>query len=204
MADRVPPANPSAELPEVQGRVRPLRPEELARAFAPQLTSVVDEIRQLYEEFAIRPYRVFLIHVLWTGGRRGAGQAIETSRRQVEPTPRVRDMNSTNEILRATGLSEEGSIVVDQISAKYAEDDLMGRTPDLQDPEVQRTSVANAEFFWEVQENRAGAPRAVRRCYKPTSVPFLSRDGFQWRVVLTKSDYDPHRADGQLTPRGAF
>lgn len=202
--DRVLPSSPQAELPEAQGRVHPQRPHEVNQGLAVQLVPVVDEIRQLYTEFSLRPYRVFLVHVPWSGGRRGAGQPIEVSRREIEPTPRVRDMNATNEILRATGLSEEGSVVVDQITAKYAEDDLMGRTPDLQDPEMQRTSVVNSEFFWEVEENRPNQPRAVRRYYKPSSVPFLTRDGFQWRVVLTKSDYDPDRAAGQLAPRSAF
>jgi hypothetical protein len=173
--------------------VRPLRPNEAATTFAAQMTPIVDELRQLATDFGIRPYRVFLVHIQWSGTRLGEGTPTEISRRELLPTPRVRDLGSTNEVLRSVGLAESGSLFVDQISAKYAEDDLMGRTPDLQDPAMPRTSTRNVDFFWEVQEFRPGQPPAVPRRYVPANAPTLKKDGFQWAVSLAKQDFDRSR-----------
>lgn len=112
-------------------------------------------------------------------------------------------MNSTNLVLHVTGNTEEGGVTIDQISPKYSEDDLMGRTLDMQDPALMRTSRDTVEFFWEIQENRSIQPYAVKRRYVPTGVPMISRDGFQWTVPMTRQDHDEGR-QGAVEPRNAF
>jgi hypothetical protein len=114
----------------------------------------------------------------------------------------VTDISATTEVLRPFGLTEEGGLIIDQVSPRYTEDDLMGRTPDLQELDLPRTGLPNAEFFWEVTESRPSEPPSVRRQYKPASVPMLARDGFHWKVILTKTDYDPGRNGSRL--RRAF
>ncbi len=190
-ADRTDSGLPQNELPEQTGRVRPLRREQIPLVV--RLVPVVDKIRQLYISFGLRPYRVFLVHVMWTGTQRGDGNEVEISRREILPTPRLLDMNATSEILRAYGLTEEGGVAVDQITTKYTEDDLMGRTPDLNDPAVPRTGLRNVDFFWEVQESRPSNPPPTPRRYEPNSVPMLGRDRFQWRVTLSKQQFDRAR-----------
>jgi len=145
--------------------------------------------------------RVFMVHQAWTGDRVGVGEPIEISRTEILPTPRVLDMSGTVLSLAATGNTEDGTIAVDQISPKYAEDDLMGRTPDLLSPVHPRTSLDNIEFFWEVVEHRPNSPLPVRRRYVPTTVADSSPGKFQWKVTLTRQDYDRAR-DG--SPRGRF
>lgn len=195
--DRTPPANPPAELPEATTAVRPLRPHETgSNNLAASLVPVVDGIRQLYTDMGIRPYRVFLVHVQWAGGERGLGEPQELSRREILPTPRVRDMSATSEVLRATGLTEEGGISIDQISAKYSEDDLMGITPDLKNLADPRTSRKQVQFYWEVVENRSIEPTGRRRRYRPISAPTISKDGFQWIVSLTRQDAERSRSGG--------
>ena len=93
--------------------------------------------------------------------------------------------------------------MIDQISSKFAEDDLAGRTPDLQDPALQRTSRRRVQFFWEVIEQRRTSPKPVHRRFVPATAPSLSKDGFQWSVSLTRQDYDPSR-EGTHTPRETF
>lgn len=199
-ADRTKSGTPLAELPEQEGKVGPVLPG--SRPLTVRLTPTVDKIRQLYTRFGLRPYRVFLVHILWSGQRIGEGAPHEISRKEILPTPRVVDMQSTTEVLRAFGLTEEGGLSVDQVSAKYTEDDLMGRTPDMTDLSLPRTGLANAEFFWEVVESRASDPPSTPRMYVPTAVPMLSRDGFQWKVQLTKRDFNRAR-DRSFNRRGA-
>ena len=182
-----------AELPELAGSVRPLRPEEVKRGLMSGLSPVIDRIRQIPTQLGLRPYRVFIVHVLWTGVKVGDGNPIEISRREILPTPRIRDMSATTEVLSAFGRVEEGGIVIDRISAKYSEDDLTGKTPDLIDPALTRTGKRNGEYFWEVQENRPGFPKTIPRRYIHAAAPTLMRGGSHWRVPLNKQNVDRSR-----------
>ena len=184
--DRTQQNDPAAELPEAAGAVRPLRPDEVKESLMSRLVPQIDKIRQIATEIGLRPYRVFIVHILWTGDRIGEGQPQEISRREILPTPRIRDMSATTEVLSSFGRVEEGGIVVDRISAKFSEDDLMGKTPDLTDPALPRGGKHNCDFFWEVQENRGVSPAPVVRQYVPAAAPSLSRGGMSWRVPLSK------------------
>jgi hypothetical protein len=184
--DRTQQNDPAAEIPEAAGAVRPLRPDEVRSSLMSRLVPGIDKIRQIATTLGLRPYRVFMVHMLWSGDRIGEGHPQEISRHEILPTPRIRDMSATSEVLSSFGRIEEGSIVVDRISAKYSEDDLMGVTPDLIDPTLQRTGKRNGEYFWEVQENRPGCPNPIPRRYVPSGTPTLMRGGLHWRVPLAK------------------
>ena len=185
--DRTAQNAPEQDQPTVTGSVRPLRTDEVRGTLAVRLVPTVDKIRQLATSFGVRPYRVFIVHVQWTGAKIGLGAPIEISRREVLPTPRIRDLTSTVEVLSTFGRLEEGGISIDKISPLWSEDDLMGKTPDLTDPTLPRGGKHNCDCFWEVQENRGVCPAPIVRQYSPPSVaPTLSRGGMSWRVVLTK------------------
>lgn len=180
---------------------RAVRPVSEGPTMANQLTPIVDTIRQLYTQFGLRSYRVYLVHTAWSGRRIGEGEAQEIARTEILPTPLVRDLSSTTFQLRAFGLTEEGGTSIEQISLRYTEDDLCGRTPDLQDPAFPAVGSSSVEFFYEVVENRNSFPTPVRRRYVPNAVPQLTRDIFQWKVMLTKQDYNRDRQGG-YTKRG--
>ena len=76
---------------------------------------------------------------------------------------KVQDMAATTQVLQAMGLTEAGGLTVSQISLRFTEDDLMGKTQDLIDPEIRRTGLRNAEFFWEVVEARPTGPAPAPR-----------------------------------------
>jgi hypothetical protein len=193
--DRTNSGTPEQELPELSGALRPPDPQQLRGTLAYDLVSVVDDIRDIPVELGLRPYRVFLVHGAWTGGERGAGELVVSARREILPVPRVRDMSAVKRGVRATGVTEDGDIAIDRVSAKYTEDDLMGRTPDLRDPNVARTNRNPTEFWYEIQESRPSSPVPVtRRFSPPAAVPMLSRSGVQWRpLILTKQDEDRSR-----------
>ncbi len=195
-SDRTPQNAPEAEIPQLAGAVRPLRQDEIRRTLAAKLVPTVDKLRQLSTTFGCRPYRVFLVHVLWSGGRVGSGTPSEIGRREILPTPYVIDLSSTTELLSPFGRTEDGSAIVDQISEKFSEDDLMGGTPDLADPASPYTGRPGAEFFWEVRESRDTSPAPVARHYVPAGAP-TRKPPMGWRITLTKRDAD--RA-GQCDP----
>jgi hypothetical protein len=198
-SDRTDNLSPHSEIPELAGQVRPL--EQPNNTFVTRIGDTVDRIRQLYTNFGLRPYRVFLVHQRWDGGRRGRGNPVEIARREILPTPRIPDMSATNEVIRFAGLQEEGGLTIDQISSKYTEDDLMGRTPDLDDPAMTRSGAEDVEFFYEVVQASRSHPEPVRRRYVPTAVPNLAAGGFQWKVVLTKQEFNRNRDAANVQAR---
>ena len=185
--DRTTQFQPSAELLEQTGAVRPLPAQQRPTSLTGRLVQVVDRVRQLNTRLGLRPYRVFLVHLSWPG-RKGIGQPQVLSEREILPTPKVVDMSTTSLFLRAAGLGEEGSIVVGEISPKYSEDDLMGLTPDLTSATDPMTSSDNVEFFWEIRESRQVFPAPQPRRYVPSGVPALNLKKSEWRVPLTKQD----------------
>lgn len=191
--DRTQQNDPAAELPELAGSVRPLRTDEVRESLMSTLSPTIDDIRQIATDLGLRPYRVFIVHVLWTGAKVGDGDPVEISRREILPTPRIRDMSATSEVLSPFGRVEEGGIVIDRISAKFSEDDLTGKTPDLTEPAITRTGKRNGEFFWEVQENRPGFPSTIPRRYIHAAAPTLMRGGSHWRIPLNKQNTDRSR-----------
>ena len=190
--DRTLPSYVPAELPEKQGRFT--KEPQGARNLAVSLGPAVDRIRQLATDLGVRPYRVWLVHHKWPG-KKGLGVPHEISRREILPRPKIQDMAATAFTMAAYGLTEVGGIVIDQISAKYSEDDLLGRTPDMKDNVEPRTNLRTVEFFYEVQETRPTQPPPQPRRYVVAGVPMLNRSGMHWRVALTKQDYNTDRGD---------
>lgn len=189
--------NLPAEIPAIAGAYQPVTPNEVNSTLAQNLVPVADQIRATVAHLGFMPYRVFLLHVRWTGAQAGEGQPRIISLREITPSPRIRDMNSTSFAMRSTGLAEEGDLSVDRISARFTEDDLIGMTPDLQSPLVPQTLREDVEFYWMVEESRPSTPRPQPRLYVPSSVPMLIRGGVEWRVALKKRDFNPDRY-GQL------
>ncbi len=182
--------NIGAELPEITGQVATTGP---APSLVQKLIPTVDKIRQLRTFFGMANYAVSLVHIKWSGTQIGEGVEQEISRTQILPNPVILDMTTTQEVMRSFGLTEEGTLVIDQISIKYSEDDLMGRTPDMISPTLPRTNQANTQFFWEVVELRKQNPSPIPRRYVPVAVPNLDKSGFAWKVALVKQTQDRSR-----------
>lgn len=192
--DRTSSGDVVAELPEASGQLRPPLPVFEPMTLAGRLVPVADRLRNLLAKTGVRVYRVYIVHAYWTGPKRGVGDQIIASRSEIVPVPRVRDLNAVRRNVLASGLTEEGDIIVDQISAKYTEDDLSCRTPDNIDPQIPRTSLKTVEFWYEIQENRpSNPPPPIRRFSPPVATPMLSRGGLAWTVILTKQGEDRGR-----------
>ena len=154
-----------------QGTIRSLRPVEVGRTLAEDLVGVADDVRALYTEFGLRPYRVWLVWVAWRQDEnadgviddgedridvdeRGAGRPELLAEIELLPTPRVGPLSGVRQDLDAVGLTERGGLTLDQVSPSYAEDLLMGLLEEFRDPARPNQLKAGISFFYEVQENR--------------------------------------------------
>jgi hypothetical protein len=197
-SDKQQPDDFALTLPVIKRDVQPVQSHLVGKTLAQQLSPIVDSIRQIATDFGLRPYRVFLVHVEWTGPTRGIGVANEISRREILPTPVVADMSSTSRILHAVGMVEEGSIKLSKVTASLTEDDLLGRTPDLKAADGTRRDRRNIEFFYEVVQQRpVGVEPAVRRRYVPDTAADLRPGMPGWTISLRKQQQDRSR-DGQM------
>jgi hypothetical protein len=178
-------ADVKAEMPALAGRVHPVPDGQttMLQSLAPS----IDTINQIPTDLGKRVYRVFLVHWLWPV-KKGLGKPREIYRKEILPTPRVRDLNATPFAMTAFGLNEVGGLFIDKISGRFSEADLTGRTPDVIDPARPQTNLATTECFWEVRESRGTVPPPKPRRYRPSAVPMLNRSGTLWSVPLTKQD----------------
>lgn len=151
---------------------------------------MADEIRQLATDFGVRPYRVFLVRLRWTGTERGAGQAEEVLRREILPTPFVEDLSQTRRRASEAGMLEDGGTRISRISLTFTEDELLGRDPAGAEP------AENEEFFYEVVEDGGETKPPRRRRYITNGVPLCDRMNVQWIVSVTRQQYEMGR-DGQ-------
>lgn len=169
--------------------IRPLRDHEIKTTLASCLVDVADCTRQLYTDFGLRPYRVFLVWIGWTADENddgmlqdeelclednmvGVGRPVVLADVELVPTPLVGDLTAVAKTQDVTGLTERGGVGVSQISASMSEDVLMGLITPFRDPDNPDTLLPGIEFFWEVQQDRpAGfALQNTQGCDFPTEL----------------------------------
>jgi hypothetical protein len=140
------------------------------------LLPTVDSIRQIYTDFGLRPYRVFMVWVGWSAdvnadgvvagaerwlepGVEGVGRPVLLKEVELLPTPLVGGLGGLSGDVEATGNTESGTVNVSQVSAGYTEDQLQGLVPPYRDPTFPDTLKKGVSFFYEIQENRPGGFR---------------------------------------------
>lgn len=170
--------------------LRPLRDHEVPASEVECLIDVADDLRQLYTDFGLRPYRVFLVWVEWTADENddglvqdeealldddevGIGRPRLVHEVEILPTPLVGDLSGVGKRQDPTGLTESGGISVSQITMSFSEDVLMGLLHPFRDAAHPETLRPGLEFFWEVRENRPAGYRLLNTagCEAPTDAP---------------------------------
>lgn len=155
----------------------------LARRFVP----LADKLRDLMTKFGLRPYKVRIMRVKWSGGQRGVGAPTIVSEIHILPTPLISDLTSLQEIVHPTGLCEHGSIQLSEVSGTFTDDDLMGRDKDGAPPG------ADDEVFYEIEFPRPDGLASTRRRFYMTSPPHYHAGRLQWIIRLEKSHEDRDR-----------
>lgn len=206
-------------------RPHPLKPGQVGRTLADRLIPLADSVRQLYTDFGLRPYRIFLVWIEWKpegavlGGQLdfdevGAGEPTLVREIELLPTPRV-ELGGVGKDFDAVGTTERGSVGVSEISESYSEDQLTGLLNEFRDPKYPDTLRQGIDFFWEIREERppqglgrqfgpcdsSGGYQTVRRRFHVSGVPVRQADRFQWFVSLIRADGERSRS-GSVEPTG--
>lgn len=168
-----------------------LTASEAKRSFAQRLSGMADRAREIPMRMGLRPYRVFLVHVVYPSGERRAGVGKEINRTELLPIPEVVSLD--NVALRA---SENGVIRLGMIQLKgvstcnYTRDQLEGHTiPTL----AQDTLPKNIEFYYEVVEDGRGDAQPVRDKFRLATTPHRDTNQIDWRVTLERLGKDEAR-----------
>lgn len=166
-------------------------PRDPSATLAEDLGAVVDDARAIASELGLRPYRIFSVRVVWSGGEVGRGTP-SSEEREFVPTPKIAEPSVTGEP-RTGGLVERGSARLTQVSPRYTEDEVRGLCGCDATPGV--------EVFVEARiDARDGSTE--RRRFVVRGMPFRDAERFEWRVNLIRQDSDRDREGRTRTATG--
>ena len=130
-----------------------------------------NQSRSTIADVGLRPYRVFLAIGKYTGPRRKQGPLIELELTELLPRPVV-EFVSSSKLALAGGLSQEGTVILRQISRTYTEEQLRGKT----------LAGDNFPVTWEFSYALQPVGQIHAEFYNPASKPLLLPTA--WEMVL--------------------
>ena len=165
---------------------------ELSNTLAQRLIPVADNIRNLFTRFGLRTYKVRIVRVRWSDGRRGRGVPQVVAEKDILPTPLVQDLSGITEILNPIGLDEVGTITVSEISGRFTDDELRFLAEDGEPPGP------DEEVFYEIEfPDPDGNRDSVKRRFLLRGAPYYNAGRFQWQIRLERVNEDRSR-DGDI------
>lgn len=178
-----------ADPPESRTNPRPITPDTdpaLEPNPAPEASLVedmgelVDDLRQMYTDFGLRPYRLFSIVTNWTGGAKGRGDQVIKTETELLPTPLITNVDSLRGDLKSGGNTERGGVRVSEISPRFTEDD-------IREIFHLQPLPAGHEAFLEMRvDGRDG--NTIRRRFTIQGAPWRRADRFDWTIRLLEQD----------------
>lgn len=159
----------------------------LSNTLAQTLIPVADSIRDIYSQFGLRPYKLSILRVRWSGGERGRGTPHVASTLPITPTPLVQDLSTMTEVLHPVGLDEVGVVSVSEISGRFTDDQLRFLDEDGEPPSP------DEEVFYEIEYPQPDGNSSVKRRFFLRGAPHYSSGRFQWSIRLEKANEDRSR-----------
>ena len=147
------------------------------------LIPLADQMRDLLTQFGLRPYEVKVIRTRWTGGRRGVGAEVLVSELMILPTPKIGDLNALQEMLSPVGVVEVGSLLLQEVSGTYTENELRGYDRDGTPP------APDEQVFYEVTYYHPSG-QTERRRFVIRSAPYYDAGKLGWTFNLEKAAED--------------
>lgn len=137
-----------------------------------KIISPIDRVRsKVAAKVGHRPWTVRLVWAEWSGGSRGVGTESVVSSIELNPPPRID--GSADLGLQATGLQEQGTLELSEISLAIDEDKLTGGLLGEQQ-----------SFYYEIDFGDGQWRR-----YVPAGQPIKDIEGsFGWRIVIKRCE----------------
>jgi len=158
-----------------------------SRTLGRKLIATADMLRDQFTRFGLRPFKMRVVRVRWSGGHRGVGTAVIECTQDILPTPRIMDMAGLTEIVHPIGLDEDGAIMVTEISGRFSDEDLRFARSDG------APLGPDEEVWYEIEFPRTdGKPGDLRRFFL-RAAPMYYADRFQWNLRLEKAHSDRAR-----------
>lgn len=179
--------NPRPGVPPFDPRLHP-NPAPGA-SLVEQLGGVADELRQLFTDAGLRPYRVFSVQEQWSGGTVGVGIPVVVRETEFLPTPLL-DLTPLRRKMNQGGFSEDGAVTLRQISPRLTEDQVGLLC-------CGDRSIPGRETYIEVRHDARDGTEVPRRRFTIQGVPFRKAGKFEWQVRLLKANPD-------RSPQGAL
>ena len=117
--------------------------------------ALMDRANDLAARMGLRPYKVMIVHVRWTGARRGDGVEELVTAREILPSPEVADLSGITRELTLAQIDESGTVLITKISATYTEDQVLCRST------TGRPLAPNEAIFYEIQSPGGGERRRL-------------------------------------------
>lgn len=175
-------------------KIRPLPPGKVGKTVIDNLAPTIARVRQIATELGIRPYRVFIFRVTWSGVRIGEGSVSANPGWPIEllPTPKVLGFDASRRPVDVGGTHEIADLRVKYIPFRhgqigYTEDDLVGAA--LTNPLAD-----NEQVYYEVRGD-GGEDKGTRltpfpRRFKLIGIPELRKGSLSWFLSLKKVEQD--------------
>ncbi len=160
-------------------------PDDPEVSFAEQMGAVVDEARALVMELGLRPYRVWLVVVKWSGEEIGRGDPVVVRETELLPTP-LWDSRPIYSEMRSAGRVDQGQTRLREVSPRYTEDDIWGMF----------NPASGEQVFVEVRHD-ARDGNTQRRRHMVRGQPFRDATGFGWTVNLS-TEQQARERDGSI------
>lgn len=142
-----------------------------------------DRGRDMYTRWGLRLYSVNIVRVVASGGRkRGDGADHVLGSWEILPVPTVADLQTLTQIVSASQIREQGTVIVSGISGAYTEDTLMGRGGD-----GNPIPAGEAVYYELVFNAPRGGGSNQRRRLTPSSAPSYDAVKAEWSIVLQVS-----------------
>jgi len=154
-----------------------------SRTLAQKLVPCVDCVRDLNTKFGVRPYIVRMVWTRWSGGERGYGVEDVVREAMVLPTPKVDPMTALDKQTMVVGDEEFGELMLTEVSGRFTEDELSGRTNEGEGvPD-------DLNFYYEIEfPNQHHEPgNATRRRFTLSGTPSYDSMTFQWKFKLMRA-----------------
>lgn len=160
-----------------------------------QLGAVADDMRQLFTDFGLRPYRIVSVLQRWSGGRVGAGTVAVVREQELLPTPLIEW--TVRRKATEGGFTEDGSATLSEISPRLTEQQVQALV-------APQGLAAGEESFLEVRMDARDGTEPHRRRFTVVGPPYRKAGKFEWRVRLEKANPDRDRHGGTGGERQQF